>query len=58
MPPPPCDQLGHVVAGDLGQQFVLAQKVDEQGEPVLAADRARMVLPDLGEPTVGHVVEP
>src|SRR5262249_27974168 len=32
MPAPPCDQLSHVIVGDLGSQLVLAEVLDQDSD--------------------------
>ena len=57
MPAPPRHELRHVVAGDLGQEPVLAEMLDQEREPVLGALRARVMLPDFVPVAPGHIVE-
>src|SRR5262245_45510778 len=54
----PCDQLGHVVARDLGDQLVLAEELDQQIEAVLSADRARMMLAHLLPVAARDIIKP
>ena len=54
---PPCDEPGHVVAGDVGDQLVLAEELDQQPQAPHVVP-ARPMLPVLGPITSGDVVEP
>jgi hypothetical protein len=58
MPASPCHQLGRVVARDLGQQFVLAEELDQQFETVLGADSASMMLANLLPVAACDIVKP
>ena len=58
MPPTPCHELGHVVVSDLGNDLVLAEKFDQQREPVLGGIGTREMLPDFVPVAFGHVIEP
>jgi hypothetical protein len=59
MPAPPCDELGHVAAGDLGQGLVLAEECDQPVElpPRIAGTAASEMRSDLRPPPTGDVVE-
>lgn len=56
MAAPPCDQLGHVVASDLGEKFVLAEEVDQVTKLALGVVCPRVMLPDLDPIAVSNVV--
>jgi hypothetical protein len=57
VPAPPRHEPRHVVARDLGQELVLAKKLNQQREPVLGAIRPGVMLPDLLPVALGHIVE-
>jgi hypothetical protein len=58
MPSAPCHQLGHVGIVDIGQPFILAEKLDEQCEAMLSVVGVGKVLPNLLPIAFGHVIEP
>ena len=58
VPAPPCHQLGNIVAGNVGQETVWTQKLDQQCKPVLGGVSACMVLANFKPVAVGNVVEP
>jgi hypothetical protein len=58
MTAPPRDQLGNVVAGDLGQEFIGAEEVDQIADLPPCVVSAGMVLSDFGPISPGNVIEP
>src|SRR5262249_61958149 len=54
---PPRDQSRHVVARDFGQQLVLAEKLNQQRESMLAVTRPSVVLSDLVPVAIRHVIQ-
>jgi hypothetical protein len=57
MPASPRNQLDHVVVGDLGEQLVLAEELNQERQPMLGTVRSGVILPDLLPVALGHVVE-
>src|SRR5262245_58676034 len=53
----PSDQPSNVVAGDISEQFILAEKFDHQRETPLDVDGAAAVLPVLDPIAIGDVIE-
>ena len=53
----PCDQLGYVVVGDLGEQFGRSKIGDQSGEIALGGVGADMKLSDLQPVAGGDVVD-
>jgi len=53
----PRHQLGHVVISNPGQQFVLAEKFDQQCEAMLGVIGVSKVLPNLPPIALGYVIE-
>jgi hypothetical protein len=59
VPAPPGDQPGHIIAGDFGDQLILAEELDQLVEfaPGIAGTIADMMLADLLLIAPGHVIE-
>src|SRR5262249_55230595 len=57
MPAPPRNQPRHVVAGDLSQELVLAEELDQERQPVLGTVSSSMMLPDFLPVPIGDVIE-
>src|ERR1700739_4116479 len=58
MPAPPRHQLGDVVAGDVGEELVLAEELDQVTDLPLSVVGTGMMLPDLLPIASGDVIEP
>ena len=57
MSAPPCDQLGNIVVGDVGDELVLAEELDQVAELPLCVVGAGMVLADLLPVAAGDIIE-
>jgi len=58
MPAPPCHQPGDIVVGNVGDQLVLAEKLDRIAQLPFGVAGSRMVLSDFLPVTPSHVIEP
>src|SRR5262245_26423078 len=58
MPAPPRHELGQVVVGDLGNQLVLAEELDQHADERARVWCARKVLRVLGVVAPRNIIEP
>jgi hypothetical protein len=57
MPSAPRDQLGHIGIVDVGQPFILAEKLDQERKVVLGIVGPDMMLPDFIPVAFCYIIE-